>query len=86
MEIINRVKLIRKAEGLTQVEFCKLTGLKVGTLTSYERGATKTIPSDQLLRITKHKRLFKYALWLVTGKTAPKCGQIAAKAPKARKK
>lgn len=86
MNIVNRIKIVRRAEGLTQPEFCKLTGLKMSTLTSYELGTTKTIPSNQLEKITTNKRLFKYSLWLVTGKTAPKCGQIAAKAPKARKK
>ncbi len=77
MEIVNRIRLIRHAEGLSQDAFAKETGLNYQTLRNYEGGRRGSIGSEQLAKITEHPRFEKYALWLVTGKTAPESGQIS---------
>ncbi|MBS8646520.1 helix-turn-helix transcriptional regulator [Escherichia coli] len=71
-----KLKAIRKAEGMTQKEFAKLTGVPFGTIRNYEAGqfdvGLKVI--DAVLEVD---RLEKYMLWLMKGKTNPGLGQIA---------
>jgi len=77
MSVVNRVKAIREAEGLSQREFCQETGLVLDTLRNYEQGKRASIGSKELEKITTHPRFTKYALWLVTGEAAPEAGQIS---------
>ncbi|PCJ22540.1 MAG: transcriptional regulator [SAR86 cluster bacterium] len=77
MEIVDRIRPIREAEGLSQEDFAVDVGLRYQTLRMYETGRTKSIGSEQLSKITGHPRYKKYALWLVTGEAAPESGQIS---------
>lgn len=38
MNIAEKIRAIRKAEGLTQVKFCEISGLALSTLKNYEGG------------------------------------------------
>ncbi|EKN3347492.1 helix-turn-helix domain-containing protein [Yersinia ruckeri] len=76
MSISEKIKAIRIAEEITQVRFCEMTGIPLGTLKRYEGGHSE--PSvAALLQLTKHPLFEKYTLWLMTDKTAPEAGQIA---------
>lgn len=76
MLISEKIRMIRVAERLTQVNFCEITHIALGTLKRYEGGQSE--PSvTALLRITRNHRFKKYALWLTTDETAPEVGQIA---------
>lgn len=80
MNITEKIKAIRKAEGLTQATFCEISKIPLSTLKNYEGGHTE--PSvNNLLLITSNPRFKKYALWLTTGETAPEAGQIAPLSP-----
>ncbi|HDS7364667.1 helix-turn-helix domain-containing protein [Morganella morganii] len=72
-----KLKLIRESERLSSLpETAKMLGLNRDALWRYENG--KTIPNaDVITSIISHPRFEKYALWFVTGKTAPEAGQIA---------
>lgn len=78
MELFEKLKAIRLKEGMTQAELCKATGINLSTWKSYELLRRKEISSLELLKVTKHPRFMKYALWLVTDTTAPECGQVSA--------
>lgn len=71
-----KLKAIRKAEGMTQKEFSELTGVPFGTIRNYEAGqfdvGLKVI--DAVLEV---ERFEKYMMWLMKGKTQPGLGQIA---------
>ncbi len=71
-----KLKAIRKAEGMTQKAFAELTGVPFGTIRNYESGqfdvGLKVI--DAVLEIDRFE---KYMLWLMKGKTNPGLGQIA---------
>lgn len=77
MEIGEKIKKIREAEGYSQFNFAVETGINGGTLRHYETGRRKSIGSTELLKITQHPRFQKYTLWLMTGETAPEAGQIS---------
>lgn len=77
MKIVEKIRPIREAEGLSREEFANLVGISKRTIQNYEQGQRDSIASDQLEKITEHPRFEKYALWLVTGKTAPEAGQIS---------
>lgn len=77
MELFEKLKAIRQREGLTQMELCDETGINISTWKSYELMRRKEVSSLELLKLTKHPRFMKYALWLVTDTTAPECGQIS---------
>lgn len=80
MNITEKIKAIRKAEGLTQATFCEISKIPLSTLKNYEGGHTE--PSvNTLLLITSNPRFKKYALWLTTDETAPEAGQIAPLSP-----
>ena len=84
MDIVSRIRQIREAEGLSQDAFAKETGLNYGGLRQYETGRRESIGSKQLEKITCHPQFQKYALWLVTGTTAPEAGQISPEIEKER--
>ncbi|MEI7063968.1 helix-turn-helix transcriptional regulator [Dickeya chrysanthemi] len=76
MKISQKLKAIRKAEGLTQAKFCEISGIALGTLKNYEGGHQE--PGIQVvLQVTNTRQFEKYTLWLMTDKTAPEAGQIA---------
>ncbi|WP_240922948.1 MULTISPECIES: helix-turn-helix domain-containing protein [Pseudomonadaceae] len=76
-----KLKEVRLAERLTQGEICELAGISLPTWKGYEYGKSKSVSSIELLKITKHPRFKKYALWLVTDETAPECGQFSPLQP-----
>lgn len=80
MNITEKIKAIRKAEGLTQATFCEISKIPLSTLKNYEGGHAEPSVSTLLL-ITSNPRFKKYALWLTTGETAPEAGQIAPSSP-----
>ncbi|EDW0701020.1 helix-turn-helix transcriptional regulator [Salmonella enterica subsp. enterica] len=76
MTFSEKIRLIREAEGLSQRQFSQIIELPISTLRKYE--IDSSIPTIQnLMKITKHPRFKKYALWLTTDETAPEVGQIA---------
>lgn len=77
MEIVEKVRLVRLAEGMSQDNFAREIGMNLGTLRNYESGRRLSIASTELQKITTHPRFKKYALWLVTGDVAPEAGQIS---------
>jgi transcriptional regulator with XRE-family HTH domain len=77
MTLSEKLRLIRTREGITQVEFCDATGIKLETWKGYEYGRRKTVASSELLKITQHPRFAKYTMWLMTNQTIPEAGQIS---------
>lgn len=77
MDIGEKIKSIREAEGYSQFNFAVETGINGGTLRHYESGRRKSIGSTELLKITEHPTFTKYTLWLMTGQAAPEAGQIS---------
>ncbi|MBK4727212.1 helix-turn-helix transcriptional regulator [Pantoea agglomerans] len=73
-----KLRLIRVAEGLTQMQLRDLTGIGLSTIRNYEthikEPGLKVV--DKFLSIALFQ---KYTLWLMTGQTAPEAGQIAPK-------
>ncbi|NMY03725.1 helix-turn-helix domain-containing protein [Pseudomonas sp. WS 5059] len=76
MDFAAKFKLIRKAERLTQKEFCEVLGFSESTFRKYEAGFIE-VGAPALLKIANHPRFKKYALWLVTDDVAPESGQIS---------
>ena len=77
MELFEKLKVIRQAEGMTQMQLCEATGINISTWKSYELQRRKEVSSLELLKITNHARFKKYTLWLMTGDVAPECGQVS---------
>ena len=75
MFLNKKIKAIRLEEKLTQVEFCQLIDIPVISIQNYER-EIRSPSGDNLMKIVNHPQFEKYALWFVTGKTAPESGQI----------
>ncbi|MEQ1966460.1 helix-turn-helix transcriptional regulator [Xenorhabdus nematophila] len=77
LSVSEKLKLMRESERLTSLpETAQLLGLNRDALWRYENG--KTMPNAEIITsIISHPRFEKYALWFVTGKTAPEIGQIA---------
>ena len=74
MELQEKIKLIRHSAGFSQSKFSKELDIPLNTIGNYETG-TRKISVEYLLKISE---LFpQYALWLLTGKTAPEVGQIS---------
>lgn len=76
MELGQKLKAVRKAEGLTQKSFCEACGLALGTVKNYE-GGYKSPGLQVVMQVTNTPKFQKYTLWLMTDKTAPQAGQIA---------
>lgn len=76
MDFAAKFKLIRKAERLTQKEFCEVLGFSESTFRKYEAGFIE-VGAPALLKVANHPRFKKYALWLVTDDVAPESGQIS---------
>lgn len=71
-----KLRLIRKAEGLTQKAFAEQTGLALSTVKSYEAGQ-QSARSEVVERVISVSYFEKYTLWLMTDKTAPIAGQVS---------
>lgn len=71
-----KVKAIRKCEGVSQSEFCEITGISISTVKKYETGLIEP-GGATLMKITTNPRFKKYTMWLMTGDTAPEIGQIS---------
>ncbi len=76
MDFAAKFKLIRKAERLTQKEFCEVLGFSESTFRKYEAGFIE-VGAPALLKVANHPRFKKYTLWLITGDVAPESGQIS---------
>ncbi|PAV01840.1 transcriptional regulator [Arsenophonus sp. ENCA] len=72
----DKLKAIRKAEGLTQKQFAEITGLSLGTIRNYEtkQHDAKALAAEKILEV---KTFHKYTMWLMTDTTVPSAGQIA---------
>ncbi|HGJ5855626.1 helix-turn-helix domain-containing protein [Arsenophonus nasoniae] len=70
-----KLKSIRHAEGLTQPEFSKLTGISLGAIRNYETGQSG-VGLNVIDRIVKHPKLKKYTMWLMMDEINPEVGQI----------
>lgn len=75
MELGLKIKSIRLEESLSQSDLAELIGISKGTLQNYEQGKNH-LSETNLLKITNHPQLMKYALWLMTGQSAPESGQV----------
>lgn len=71
-----KLRLIRKAEGLTQAVMAKETGISLSSIRNYETGG-QDIGLTIIERVIQLPRFMKYTLWLMTDQTAPEAGQIA---------
>lgn len=76
MKMSQKIRAIRKAEGLTQAKFCEITGIALSTLKNYE-GDHREPGLQVMLQITNSQLFKKYTLWLMTDETAPESGQIS---------
>ena len=71
-----KLRQIRKAEGLTQKDFSELTGVALGTIKKYETGH-QPARAEVLESVIEVHMFEKYTLWLMTDKTAPIAGQVS---------
>lgn len=71
-----KLKEIRKAEGMTQREFSEYTGVPFGTVRNYEAGQFE-VGLKVIDAVLNRERFEKYMMWLMTGKTKPEVGQIS---------
>lgn len=65
ISLSDKIKLLRKREGLTQQAFCDLIDVKKSTISNFESGARDTMTSDTLMKIANHSRFLPYAMWLI---------------------
>lgn len=71
-----KLKEVRKAEGLTQKAMADITGVSLGTIRNYETGFN-TVGIQTLELILAQECFQKYTLWIMTDKTAPSAGQVS---------
>ncbi|QXO61593.1 helix-turn-helix domain-containing protein [Morganella morganii] len=76
MTISEKLKAIRHAEGLTQMQLCEIMGISISTFKKIEAGYNDPALAT-IIKITSHPQFEKYSLWLITDKTAPEAGQIS---------
>lgn len=77
MNLGEKIRAIREAEGLTREEFGSRLDVPVGTLRRYETGRIENIGSDFLIKIVNHPDFHKYMNWLMINATDEATGQIA---------
>lgn len=77
MDLSAKLKAVRRAEGLTQMDFCSLLGISISTYKKQEMSLRAEVSAAVLLKITHHPQFEKFALWLVTDKICNECGQIS---------
>lgn len=71
-----KLKEIREAEGLTQVQLSKEIDIPVGTIRNYETGF-REVGLSVISKFTNHSRFKKYTTWLMNGETNEAAGQIS---------
>ncbi|MBK1452006.1 helix-turn-helix transcriptional regulator [Klebsiella variicola] len=71
-----KLRQIRKAEGLTQAAFAQQTGVSLSTIKSYETGH-QSARAETVEKVISTQVFEKYTLWLMTDKTAPIAGQVS---------
>ncbi|EOI7793734.1 TPA: helix-turn-helix domain-containing protein [Yersinia enterocolitica] len=71
-----KLKLIRKAEGLTQAAFAKELGLGLSTVRNYESGQ-REVGLSIVDKVINHPTFEKYMMWLMSNKTSEAAGQIS---------
>ncbi|EFQ5899196.1 helix-turn-helix transcriptional regulator [Salmonella enterica] len=71
-----KLRQIRKAEGLTQKQFAELTGLSITTVKSYE-GSKQPARAKIVETVLQVDVFEKYMFWLMKDKTLPSAGQIS---------
>lgn len=76
MEFAAKLKAMRKAEGMTQTEFCELLDFSISTYKKYEASMFE-MGYGALTKVLQHPQFKKYTLWLMTDETAPACGQVS---------
>lgn len=76
MDISQKIKAVRQAEGYSQSQLSDLVDISISTLKKIEAGYQEPSVST-LSKITKHPKFDKYALWIISDKTLPEAGQIA---------
>jgi transcriptional regulator with XRE-family HTH domain len=57
---------IRKVEGLSQQEFCNITGAGLSAIKNLEAGSSDNLNTKTLFAITNHPRFKKYAVYLIS--------------------
>ncbi len=65
-DLRNKLKLLRKREGLSQKALADLTGIAQGAIGDIESGRKKNLSGESLSKLCNHQHLRKYALWLLT--------------------
>lgn len=77
MSIGMKLKLMRESERLTsRPEVARMLGIGNDALWRYEED--KTVPNTEIItKLLNLEPFEKYALWFITGKTAPESGQVA---------
>ncbi|EFQ6910120.1 helix-turn-helix transcriptional regulator [Escherichia coli] len=76
IDYAEKLRQIRKAEGLTQKQFADITGLSLAAIRNYESGQ-KSARAKIVETVLQVDRFEKYMLWLLKDKTLPAAGQIA---------
>lgn len=76
LEINEKIRAIRVAEGLGLSELSKLLDLSEKMIHEYESGALE-LDGTTMLKYTNHPRFEKYTLWLMSDQTFPASGQVA---------
>ncbi|EAB8055698.1 XRE family transcriptional regulator [Salmonella enterica subsp. enterica serovar Agona] len=76
IDYAEKLRQIRKAEGLTQAAFAQQTGVSLSTIKSYETGH-QPARAETVEKVINTQLFEKYTLWLMTGKTAPIAGQVS---------
>ena len=74
MNLHNKIRTLREAEGLGRTLFSRETGIPEERLKAMELKGTQP-SSETLLHVCG--RYPQYTLWLMTGKTDPASGQIS---------
>ncbi|WP_343286231.1 MULTISPECIES: helix-turn-helix transcriptional regulator [Serratia] len=71
-----KLRCIRKAEGLTQAAFAKEVGLALSSVRNYETGH-REVGLSIIDKVINHPRFEKYMMWLMSDKTSEAAGQVS---------
>ena len=66
---------VRAQEGLSQQEFCRITGAGLSAIKALEAGRSDQLNTKTLFAITNHPQFKKYAVYLVCDDDDAKAGQ-----------
>lgn len=82
IEIGEKIRALREAEGMGRQEFSDLTGIPKNTLIRLEQG--RNAPSGKvLMQVTQ--AFEKYTLWLMNGQVNEAAGQVSPEIERVRK-